>query len=67
MFRIDVYRPAKKGNKKCASHWYPTLEEAENARLAVIQLPVGYHNYFNKQTRFLNGIKVTKPVEDSKY
>ena len=67
MFRIDVYRPAKKGNKKCASHWYPTLEEAEDARLAVMQLPVGYHSNLNKQTRFFLGYTVTKPVEDSKY
>lgn len=66
MYRIDVYYPTKKGNKKCASHWYPSLVQAEIARNSIKSLPPkGYQSFLvNKRHPYYT---VTIPVEDDKY
>lgn len=66
MYRIDVYSPIKRGNKKCTSHWYPSLVQAEIARNSIQSLPPKGCQSFLVNKRHPYYI-VTKPVEDDKY
>lgn len=70
MFRIDIYveHPYKQGNKKVGSAWYPTLREAENARMALLSLTrLGTSNKKLVKMQNLNIRNITNPVEDCKY
>lgn len=73
MYRIDTYskNPNKQGNKKVSSHWYASLEEAENARIAISNLN-GWRTFQQGENRklltlYFDKRVVTKPVEDNKY
>uniref|UniRef100_A0AAU8B7U7 Uncharacterized protein n=1 Tax=Dulem virus 42 TaxID=3145760 RepID=A0AAU8B7U7_9CAUD len=68
MYRIDVY----KKNKKAASHWYQTEEQAANAKKAIsgmrekkYTLVPGEHR--PQKTVVLGGWTVSKIVKDNKY
>lgn len=77
MFRIDVYAKNPKkpfSNKKVASHWYPTIEDAFAAKNAIIHLSknikkktfVPGENRKEKTLTF-GPWTVSSPVEDNKY
>lgn len=67
MFRLDIYARDKNGNRGplISSAYYPTKEEAEKAKSALIWLCVN-QRHFPKEWRLKRTI-ITGPVYDEKY